>query len=98
MSAFDKEDRIKLVLDEVEKKIKPALNKVSVGYTNYSIHDSLGYILIETDSKLYIGDELYSILSKSKYGIYKESIFNEGFFDWSSDTFIKPSIEVIFTV
>lgn len=98
---FDTKLRVEETLSIIEKKIRSSAKKNNVRiaevFSSFELPNQ-GYISVETDSPLWVADELSSILSKTKFGMKGVTKTNPGYFDWKSDTYIKPSADLLFIV
>jgi hypothetical protein len=89
---IDKTVLLEKTLKSITPKIVKLYKKVIVCHNEIELDKEGIYIFIETDSPKYLMDEISSIINKSKHGMISESSEHEGFFDWASDTYIKPAV------
>lgn len=99
MTQINIKERIIELNSAIQKNLDNSINKsVHLGNITFITKNYTCSVIVETDCKEYVGDFIRDLIRKSKHGVVMSVEHYEGVFDWKSDTYIKPYVEVIFSI
>jgi len=100
MTIINYKERANKTTESVLKKLKQLAKSKGVYITDINtwLVNNKCTVSIETDSPEWVSDTTKTLLNKTEFGMFKSSSEYEGRFDWKADTYIKPSVEIEFTV